>query len=69
MGRNWHLGAKQARNKRIFLRIKMNEILSRDYGLLLLGRTYANANFIYERPFCLHESVFFTHGFGGALVM
>ena len=47
----------------------MNEILSRDYGLLLLGRTYANANFIYERPFCLHESVFFTHGFGGALVM
>lgn len=44
----------------------MNEILSRDYGLLLLGRTYANANFIYERPFCLHESVFFTHGFGGA---
>lgn len=41
-------------------------ILANNYGLVLLGQRYGECVFRYERPFCLHENVLFTHSFGGA---
>ena len=42
------------------------ENLANNYGLVLLGDVYGGCVFSYERPFCLHENVLFTHSRGGA---
>ena len=42
------------------------ENLANNYGLVFLGQAYGSCVFSYERPFCLHENVLFTHSRGGA---
>ena len=42
------------------------ENLANNYGLVLLGDAHGGCVFSYERAFCLHENVLFTHSRGGA---